>query len=365
MFRDANSESEHANDVQQIRTETLCSEIGACAVSCCLSDYDPEQIHLSVALDPSVMVVSWVTYKALDDPTVYYHRPSSGVTFITPADISTYRAGGWRGKIYNATLSGLEPGEVYFYQIEGTYDDKKHITNNFTFTTDITPSSEPLYSRSLANASTPYEPGVSACVVAYLADLSTTDHSYENTQSLGKLVGNGTVQLVVQGGDLSYADGDQSQWDEYMRMTESYGDSVAVMAAPGNHENYHHFAAYNNRFFMPNAQSGSKSQQYFSFNYEKIHFVSWSYEQLGGLDLRKHGRQRKWLEDDLAQANLERDVRPWIVLFGHRPFYCSSDSSDCTSTAEHLRNELEDTINQYHVDIVLQGHKHNYERFVY
>jgi len=78
--------------------------------------------------------------------------------------------------------------------------------------------------------------------------------------------------------------------------------------------------------------------------------------------LRENGAQRKWLENDLQQANLERDVRPWVVLFGHRPFYCSSDSNDCNTVAQDLRDILEDMINEYHIDVVLQAHKHNYER---
>jgi len=96
---------------------------------------------------------------------------------------------------------------------------------------------------------------------------------------------------------------------------------------------------------------------------KKIHFVTWSFEEFKGLDLRKHGgKQREWLEADLAQANQERDVRPWIVLFGHRPLYCSSNSHDCKDVAEYIRFLLEDLINEYHVDVVLQAHKHNYER---
>merc|ERR1712137_1148830 len=113
---------------------------------------------------------------------------------------------------------------------------------------------------------------------------------------------------------------------------------------------------------MPHEQSGSDSKQYYSFNYEKIHFISWSIEELKGVDLRPNGKQRKWLENDLKQANMERDVRPWIVLFGHRPFYCSSDSHDCKDVALELRELLEDLINEYHIDVVLQAHKHNYER---
>ena len=36
-------------------------------------------------------------------------------------------------------------------------------------------------------------------------------------------------------------------------------------------------------------------------------------------------RQYLWLENDLKKANSaeNRDARPWIIIFGHRPMYCS------------------------------------------
>ena len=344
----------------------LCGIISACTVKCCITDYQPEQIHLSVTLDPSEMVVSWVTYLEVTNPIVtYWEQSQSGnmTIMVIPADHSTYTDGGWEGVIYNATLINLKPSKHYRYTITSNdnnnyyYDIVEH-----HFTTRMDDSSAPLESRSLYNNSVPFIPGISASCIAYTGDIGTTSNSYESTAGLTTLVQNGTIQSVVVGGDLSYADGDEHTWDQYLRMIEHYADSIPVMAAPGNHENYYHFAAYNHRFFMPNEQSGSSSKQYFSFNYEKIHFVSWSVEELHGVDLRPDGKQRKWLENDLQQANLERNVRPWIVLFGHRPFYCSSDSSDCTDVASELRDLLEDLINEYHIDVVLQAHKHNYER---
>ena len=43
--------------------------------------------------------------------------------------------------------------------------------------------------------------------------------------------------------------------------------------------------------------------------------------------------QYDWLQQDLAEANKpeNRTLRPWIIVFGHRPMYCSNaDNDDCT-----------------------------------
>jgi len=173
---------------------------------------------------------------------------------------------------------------------------------------------------------------------------------------------NNSVQLLIHGGDISYADGTMSIWDQYFRMVQPFASAIPFMTAAGNHENYYRFSTYYHRFQMPVAESGSKDKQYYSFNYEKVHYIIWSVEQWAGVDLRPEGAQYQWLENDLIQANSDRDVRPWIVLFGHRPMYCSTDSNDCTEKAAEWRALIEDLINDYHVDVVLGAHKHNYER---
>ena len=366
LYEDLNSESEHANEKNTLSTEQLCKVVSACFTSCCTSDWNPEQVHLALGMDYSEMTVSWVTFNAWENPQVifweYGSNPSGVVLSVVQANITTYHAGGWMGTIYNATITDLLPGTKYKYKITGeTNSTTSLISLEHHFTTDIAESSEPLQSRDLMTLSSiAFEPNVTASIVAYMGDIGTTDKAYETAQSLITLAQNQTIQLVVQGGDLSYADGTESVWDSYMRMNVGYSSNIGMMTAPGNHEAYYLFDAYRHRFFMPWEQSGSK--QYYSFNHEKIHFVSWSFEEFKGVDLRPNGRQRAWLEADLAQANLERDVRPWIVLYGHRPFYCSSDSNDCEVVASDLRALLEGLINEYHIDVVLQAHKHNYER---
>ncbi len=57
---------------------------------------------------------------------------------------------------------------------------------------------------------------------------------------------------------------------------------------------------------------------------------------------------------------------------GHRPLYCSSTggwltsqlgpNNDCIYYAVYLRSRLEDIFYKYRVDLVLGGHRHDYER---
>lgn len=57
--------------------------------------------------------------------------------------------------------------------------------------------------------------------------------------------------------------------------------------------------------------------------------------------LVKGSPQYQWLEADLAKA-AANPATPWIVIGGHRPFYCvPSGGSDCGEFAAYMRDCLE------------------------
>ena len=65
----------------------------------------------------------------------------------------------------------------------------------------------------------------------------------------------------------------------------------------------------------------------------------------------------------------------WIVLFGHRPPYCSSSEDECGTMSARIRVGLpqsngtlcygiEALLLQYDVDLAIWGHRHSYERML-
>ena len=79
---------------------------------------------------------------------------------------------------------------------------------------------------------------------------------------------------------------------------------------------------------------GDNRNMFFSLNIGPVHFVSVSTEFYYFLNygLKPVIAQYTWLEKDLA--SVDRSKHPWIVLFGHRPMYCTNDNrDDCTNTA--------------------------------
>lgn len=217
--------------------------------------------------------------------------------------------------------------------------------------------------------------------IAFYGDLGLV-----NAQSVPRLikdVDERRYDLIIHNGDFAYDlnTNNGRYGDEFMREIEPIAARVPYQTSVGNHEIAQNFSHYDHRFTM--IQSGGISRQghrnnfFYSFNAGPVHFVGFSTEFYYFVDyigLEPMIRQYKWLVEDLQHASTraEREKRPWIVVFGHRPMYCSSrDRDDCTKETNILRKGLplvgyglEELFYKYGVDVELYSHEHQYERFL-
>jgi len=104
----------------------------------------------------------------------------------------------------------------------------------------------------------------------------------------------------------------------------------------------------------------SNTEAYYSYNYANVHFVS--IDSYGTeLSLRAYDTlspQYLWLKQDLQQNNLM-----WtIVYFHHPPYTMGSHTSDLEGELVSIRTYLTPLFEKNKVDLVLNGHSHNYER---
>ncbi|KAF4047108.1 Iron/zinc purple acid phosphatase-like protein C [Phytophthora infestans] len=220
--------------------------------------------------------------------------------------------------------------------------------------------------------------------------LVTGDIGYQNAATLPMMqseVAEGTVDGVVSIGDYAYdldmMDGHVG--DIFMQQIEPFAASVPFMVCPGNHEHHNTFSHYSERFrLMPSNENegvqtvhiGGHSKDaepkevpnnwFYSFDVGLVHFTVISteiyFKKTFDVDGDVIARQEAWLEQDLAKANANREQTPWLVVIGHRPMYCTSDSTNCGDKAAMLRDRLEDKFFKHGVDVYLCGHQHNYER---
>jgi hypothetical protein len=70
--------------------------------------------------------------------------------------------------------------------------------------------------------------------------------------------------------------------------------------------------------------------------------------------------QYKWLLDDLS--SVDREVTPWLVVVMHCPWYNSNMAHYEEWQTVTMRDAMENLFYEHHVNVVIAGHVHAYER---
>ena len=330
--------------------EGLCATIRQCNVNCCAPDTPPEQVHLSLAAkDKTKMAVTWVTLNATATIVEYGLAPNA-LSRSVEGTIDTYTASGWVGTIHRAMMTGLRPSTTYYYRV-GDPASAAPWSEVFSFTT-LTPGQTVTY-------------GV-------IADMDFGDASDATVSDLQKLVDAGTIQAIVHSGDISYADGYEPHWDAYFNKIQPIAARVPYMVTPGNHEFWFNFTSYKKRFSMPglfeptglpiDVSSGSGDNMYYSWDVEYAHFLAADSES--PIDTAYFSEEQlTWMRKDLSLV--DRAKTPWVIAHFHRPSYCSNDHACLQGErggADYVLAKTEEIFHKHHVDLVLMGHVHSYQR---
>jgi hypothetical protein len=158
--------------------------------------------------------------------------------------------------------------------------------------------------------------------------------------------------FMLHTGDVIYPDGQPGGYDQF--FFPQYGSLVnhlPVFPSLGNHDYQTPGGQpYLDVFYLPAGSPGG--ERYYSFDWGDAHFVA--------LDSNLSGSQRsdmlQWLESDLAAT-----TATWKFAFFHHALYTSGPHRN-DSTLPALRDALAPRLEQYNVDIVFNGHDHDYER---
>ncbi|XP_026730139.1 acid phosphatase type 7 isoform X2 [Trichoplusia ni] len=305
----------------------------------------PEQVHIAFGDKSNDIVVTWSTFNDTQESRVQYgagimdqESRGSSKLFVDGGSLKRSQY------IHTVVLKNLKYNTKYVYHAGSVYGWSE------MFWFRVPPAGEDWPVRA-----------------AIYGDMGN-----KNAQSLSYLQDEAQrdkFDVILHVGDFAYdMDTDEARvGDEFMRQIQPLAALVPYMTCPGNHEQAYNFSNYANRFRMP----GRDSSLYYSFDLGPIHFVSISTEvyyftQYG---LKLIVSQYEWLKKDLAKANLpqNRAKRPWIILFGHRPMYCS-DSNDIDCSCEYTRvgllgvYGLEPLLREFRVDAAVWAHEHSYER---
>ena len=315
----------------------VCAALGACSSPCCNTRTGPEQRHLALTRRPAEMVVVWVTLEPTATHTVQW-GPTRTLGEESNGRNTTYAWFGWQGEIHTATMTGLDPAVTYYYRVGDAAGGWSTVESFKTLA-------------SSAGGATPMR-------IGWIADMGWGNHSDGTIAQLTQLAAAGMIDLLIHPGDISYADGNMVEWDNFLRKIEPITAKVPYLVSPGNHEFWFNFSAYKHRFAM--ADDGAHQSMYYSLDIGDVHLLATNTESIEDLSYVSDA-QVGWIRADLAAATAAS--RPWTVVYGHRPLYtAAAHGQDIPRGPAYLRDKLELVYVEGGVDIVVQGHVHDYQR---
>jgi Icc-related predicted phosphoesterase len=322
----------------------------------------PEQIALTYSNIPTEMVVSWADTTAADTTTteaecIYGISPDNldskvigyGITYSKDDYISPY--------LFNATLIGLNSGNIQYYYKVGS----------------ITSGYSELYSFKSHPGIGPTSIGTQTVTFHIVGDLGQTNNTIHTLEEvlMNEHEMNGLSGGIINMGDLSYANGNQTKWDTFGNFRQFISSEIPMMTTLGNHEwmddSDHQFIAYLSRFSNPSL-SNNKRELYYSYNVGYVHFIMIAgyCSQMKSVYQRPNPcvdnstAQLEWLQMDLK--SIDRKITPWIIVIFHQPYVNSNFKHNMRTEGHSMEDDVEDTLYTYGVDLVLSGHVHAYER---
>jgi acid phosphatase type 7 len=151
------------------------------------------------------------------------------------------------------------------------------------------------------------------------------------------------MDFMIHTGDLAYDSGSIGQIED--NVFGVYADlfkNLPFFPAAGNHD----YATMRGAPFRAVFNLPGSTEKWYSYEWGRAHFAALDTES-------DYATQAAWLDQDLAATTL-----PWKIVYMHRPPYSSGTHGSDTA----LRAKLAPVLEKHHVQLVLAGHDHDYER---
>jgi hypothetical protein len=183
----------------------------------------------------------------------------------------------------------------------------------------------------------------------------------------------GRIDMVVHGGDLSYAVGNAYLWDQWATNIAPVASRVSWNPLFGNHEydgppshgwhpswgdfgdDSHGECGVPTMARFPCMPSIERPWRAIHWGPVLLVMMSTEHSWLPGSE------QYVWVDELLAAT--DRTASPFVVIVGHRPMYSSQLGADPDHIVSlHFRDAMDALVNTRGVDLMLTGHYHSYER---
>ncbi|MFQ6100638.1 MAG: metallophosphoesterase [Anaerolineae bacterium] len=246
------------------------------------------------------------------------NRPSHGeVAYDATIEYGSVVADAAVGTRHAVALTGLAPYAVYHYSIESS---GVPLSADATFRTAAGPGQ--------------------AFTFVVFGD-TRTQHQIHRAV-VDRIVAQ-QPDFAINTGDLVANGESLPEWETFFEIEQELMARVPLFPTLGNHErNAPH---YFDLFYLPG------NEHWYAFDYGDARFVCLQVD--GIADFGPGSEQYAWLE-----ATLAANTQPWLFVAFHIPPYSSVQEA----FENEVRQPLRPLFERYGVDIVFNGHKHNYER---
>jgi hypothetical protein len=156
-------------------------------------------------------------------------------------------------------------------------------------------------------------------------------------------------ELVIALGDLSYSKSPQC-WLDIVRPLD---DGSRLKISIGEHDIKNKlilYKEYMKHFNLVNP--------FYSFDYQNVHFLAMATAKNRIIPYNVSSAQYRFIKDDLEKAHSNKSI-DWIIVYQFRSFY---SSLTVHPGLDELQEAYHPLFEKYGVDLVFQGHNHNYQR---
>jgi predicted MPP superfamily phosphohydrolase len=156
-------------------------------------------------------------------------------------------------------------------------------------------------------------------------------------------------EIAIALGDLAYKKNPQCWFDLISPLEKNDKFKISL----GDHD-----VSRGNVTYETYLNHFNLSKPFYSFNFNNVHFIAMTTAKNKLIPYNESSEQYQFVKNDLIQTSKNKSI-DWIIVYTFRSFYSSN-------TTHPGLDELQDTyhplFDKYNVDLVLQGHNHNYQR---
>ena len=298
----------------------------------CMAADTQVQIHVAQGIIPGQIVFTWNTRNAT--PTTYVRVANGSVWQYYSGTTRDFKDGSnvW---VIHAVTANLTTGVNYQYQVGCQVNG---FSSSYSLLVPVDSAS--------AN-------------FILFGDLATDADGAATWNDIEDMAKDYLVQTIIQVGDMAYdlCTSSSTVGDAFMATLQPIAHYVPYMVCAGNHETTDNYYNYLQRFDMP----GTK--YYYTFTVGYVRFLAIHTEAFL-TELNVLNPMMTFILQVLNRSPADKAAYPWLVVYGHRPMYCSSKAKDnaCGPEANTIKSYLEPLFHEFKVDLYVNGHVHNYQR---